>query len=379
MIPLCWVNLPFGQNHPTYLKFVVSMYFAITSQTYKCAPSEKNTHPSPTPAGLLQKHQEEANLPPLHKQRPPPAEHSIHPNTEQRSSAPALPRFIPETGARPRAARTNTLSNERSLAMDFEHLILEKKERVGTITLNRPERFNSFGGRMRQEIVEALEDVAKDPEVRCVVITGVQKWFCTGGDVGEFAGGTTQALEKKATAERHAMCKAVLLINQMEKPVIASVNGTAAGGGCNLALACDIRIASDRARFAQVFVRRGVHPDWGGVYFLPRLVGYAKACELIFSGETVPADEAFRIGMVNKVAPHDGLPAATWEMASRFAGNAPIPIAFAKRGLRNFQKWDLAQALDYESYVLSVCMQSEDIIEGFGAFLEKREPNFKGR
>jgi len=263
--------------------------------------------------------------------------------------------------------------------MNWEHVLLDKKDHVATITLNRPDRYNSFGGLMRQEIVAALEDVAADKDVRCVVITGAGKYFSTGGDVGEFAAGTTKALDAAVSAERPAMCRAVMLINSMEKPVIASVNGTAAGGGCNLALSCDIRIASDKAKFGQVFVRRGVHPDWGGIYFLPRLVGYAKACELIFSGEVVPADEALKIGMVNKVVPHEDLQAATWEMAHRMAHNAPIPVAFAKRGLQNYGKWTLAEALDYECYTLSVCMKSEDIIEGFGAFLEKREPVFKGR
>ncbi|MEW5735286.1 MAG: enoyl-CoA hydratase [Thermodesulfobacteriota bacterium] len=263
--------------------------------------------------------------------------------------------------------------------MAFEHIILEKQNRVAYITLNRPERFNSFGGLMRQEIGAALNDAAEDPEVRCVVITGAGKYFCTGGDVNEFASGTTKALADAPSAARHAMCRAVMLINSMEKPVIASVNGPAAGGGVNLALCCDVIIASDRASFGQVFVRRGVHPDWGGIYFLPRLVGYAKACELIFSGEVVKAEEAYRIGMVNKLVPHEELAAKTREMAEKFATNAPIPIAFAKRGLQNFGKWDLPTALDYESYVLSVCMKTEDIIEGFAAFLEKREPNFKGR
>ncbi len=232
---------------------------------------------------------------------------------------------------------------------------------------------------MRQEIVQALEDVATDTEVRCVVITGAGKHFCTGGDVGEFADGSTKALAPTVSAERHAMSKAVLLINSMEKPVIASVNGAAAGGGCNLALSCDVRIGGDRARFGQVFVRRGVHPDWGGIYFLPRLVGYSKACELLFSGEVVGAEEAFRIGLLNKLVPQEELAEATREMAQKFANNAPIPIAFAKRGLQNYGKWDLSQALDYESYVLSVCMQTEDMIEGFAAFLEKREPVFKGK
>lgn len=262
--------------------------------------------------------------------------------------------------------------------MEYEHILYRDEKNVAWITLNRPERYNAFGGMMRQEILDVLNRVADDENIRVVVITGAGKYFCTGGDVGEFASGETKALAPKISSRRHAMCEAVLTINGMEKPVIAAVNGTAAGGGCNLALACDIRIASEKARFGQVFTRRGVHPDWGGIYFLPRLVGYAKAAELIFSAEIVPADEALKIGMVNKVVPHEELEAATRAMAERIAGNAPIPIAFAKRGLQNFLKWDLPQALDYESWVLDVCMKSEDIIEGFGAFLEKREPRFKG-
>jgi 2-(1,2-epoxy-1,2-dihydrophenyl)acetyl-CoA isomerase len=263
--------------------------------------------------------------------------------------------------------------------MSWEHVLLDKKDGVATVTLNRPEKYNAFAGRMRQEIVEVLDDVAADPHARVVVITGAGKAFCVGGDINEFVSGKTQALETSASSDRHAMCKAVLTINGMEKPVIASVNGVAAGGGCNLALSCDIRIASEKARFGQVFVRRGVHPDWGGIYFLPRLVGYAKAAELIFSGEVVDAQEALKIGMVNQVVSHEELAGTTRELAERMAKNAPIPIAFAKRGLQNFQKWDLPQALDYESYVLEVCKSSEDFMEGFSSFLEKREPVFKGR
>lgn len=263
--------------------------------------------------------------------------------------------------------------------MSREYILLEKQEGVATLTLNRPEKYNAFAGRMRQEILEVIDEAEKDREVRVLVITGAGKAFCVGGDVNEFVSGTTQALEQAVSSERHAMCRAALTINRMEKPVIASVNGVAAGGGCNLALACDIRIASEKARFGQVFVRRGVHPDWGGIYFLPRLVGYGKAAELIFSGEVVDAEEALKIGMVNKVVPHKELAGATRELAERIAKNAPIPIAFAKRGLQNFNKWDLSQALDYESYALEVCKRSEDVLEGFSAFLEKREPVFKGR
>jgi len=262
--------------------------------------------------------------------------------------------------------------------MTWEHVILEKENHIGTITLNRPEKMNAFGGKMRQEIEEVVNEVCNDKNVRVIVITGAGKAFCVGGDVTEFVSGTTKALMDKSPAERPAMSKIVLALNAVEKPVIAAVNGVAAGGGVNLALACDIRIASQKARFGQVFTRRGVHPDWGGSYFLPRLVGYAKACELIFSAEVIDSAEALEIGMVNKVVPHDSLMKSTMEMAGKMAKNAPIPMAFAKRSLQNFYKWDLAQALDFEAYTLGITMSSKDVTEGFTAFLEKREPKFTG-
>jgi 2-(1,2-epoxy-1,2-dihydrophenyl)acetyl-CoA isomerase len=263
--------------------------------------------------------------------------------------------------------------------MSEQQILLNETNHVATLTLNRPERMNAFGGRMRQELVESLEAVRANADIRVVVITGAGKAFCTGGDLQEFADGTVQALSKQATSDRPPMCKAVLAIHEMEKPVIAAVNGVAAGGGCNLALACDIRIASETARFAQVFTRRGLHPDWGGIYFLPRLVGYAKAAELIMSGEIVDAAEALRLGLVNRVVPADELGTATEELAGRIARNAPLPIAFAKRGLQRFGHWDLAQALDYEVYVLEILRKSRDVSEGIAAFLEKRDPDFEGR
>jgi len=264
--------------------------------------------------------------------------------------------------------------------MQWEYVLLDKKDKIATITLNRPEKYNAFAGNMRNEILEAVQDAGTDPEIRVIVITGAgNKAFCTGGDVNEFVSGETKALADTVSSERHTMCKTVLAINSIEKPVIAAVNGVAAGGGCNLALSCDIRIASEKARFGQVFTRRGAFPDWGGIHFLPRLVGYAKAAELLFSGEIIDAREALEIGMVNKVVPHEELLSVTYKMAERMAKNAPIPIAFVKRGLQNFYKTDLPQALDYEAYVLDVCLKSDDFMEGFKSFLEKREPVFKGR
>jgi 2-(1,2-epoxy-1,2-dihydrophenyl)acetyl-CoA isomerase len=262
--------------------------------------------------------------------------------------------------------------------MEREQVLYEKSDGVATITLNRPDKLNAFAGNMREELLDAVESAAIDGEVKVVVITGAGKGFCAGGDVSELASGTN-AKPPTATAERYTMSKIVLAINSMEKPVIASVNGVAVGGGCNLALACDIRIASDRAKFGEAFTKRGVHPDWGGIYFLPRLVGYAKAAELIFTGDLIDAPEALRIGLVNRVVAHDTLQAETVELSRKIARNAPLPIALAKRGLQRFYEMSLAQAVDYEALALSICANSDDMKEGFRAFLEKREPEFRGR
>jgi len=263
--------------------------------------------------------------------------------------------------------------------MGQKFVLLTKSDYVATITLNRPEKLNAFSGKMREDILSSIEDVAADPNVRVVVITGAGKAFCVGGDVNEFVDGTSQAFTRQISSRRPDMNRAVLAITTMEKPVIASVNGAAAGGGCNLALACDIRIAAENARFGQVFTRRGLHPDWGGIYLLPMLVGYARAAELIFSGEVIDAKTALQIGMVNYVVPNEVLSARTDQIARRIADNAPLAIAFAKRGLQKFYRWNLEQALDYETYVQQLLIKSEDVKEGFSAFLEKRDPVFKGR
>ncbi len=263
--------------------------------------------------------------------------------------------------------------------MNWEFVLFEKEGGIGTVTLNRPDSMNALGGGMRQEILAAMEAAVADPEVKVIVITGAGKAFCAGGDVKEFVSGGTRAEATLGFDQRPTRDKVVLLIQSTGKPVIASVNGVAAGGGCNLALACDMRIGSDRARFGQTFVRRGIHPDWGGVWLLPRLVGYAKAAELIFSGEVIDAQEAFRIGLLNKVVPHEELPAATKAFAAKFMKSAPIPVALAKKGLQNLFRFDLAQALDHERFANTFCWNTEDRQEGMKSFVEKREPVFKGK
>lgn len=263
--------------------------------------------------------------------------------------------------------------------MGWENILFSKEEGIGTLTLNRPDSLNALGGNMRQEILAALEAAVADDEIRVIVITGTGKGFCAGGDVKEFVSGTSQTETQLPFDQRPARDKIVLLLQATGKPVIASVNGVAAGGGCNLALACDMRIASDRARFGEVFVRRGIHPDWGGIWFLPRIVGYAKAAELIFSGEVIDAAEALRIGLVNRVVPHEELAAATHEFALKLAKNAPIPIALAKKFLQQFSRLDLGQALDHERFAQEICQHTEDRVEGMKSFVEKRPPVFKGK
>jgi enoyl-CoA hydratase/carnithine racemase len=263
--------------------------------------------------------------------------------------------------------------------MNWEFVLFHKEEGIGTVTLNRPDSMNALGGGMRQEILAAVETAVADPEVKVIVITGAGKAFCAGGDVKEFVSGSTRGEANLSIDQRPTRDKVVLLIQQTGKPVIASVNGVAAGGGCNLALACDMRIASDRARFGETFVRRGVHPDWGGCWFLPRLVGYARAAELIFSGEVIDAQEALRIGLVNKVVPHEELPKATREFARKFMKSAPIPVALAKKALQDYSRIDLVQALDHERLAQSICWNSEDRQEGMKSFVEKRDPVFRGK
>jgi enoyl-CoA hydratase/carnithine racemase len=169
------------------------------------------------------------------------------------------------------------------------------------------------------------------------------------------------------------------MMRDAPKPLIAAVNGAAAGAGMNLALACDIRLASSAARFSQAFVRRGLHPDWGGTYFLPRVVGMAKACELVFTGAIVDADEALRLGIVSAVHAPERLMPAVYELAGRIAAGPPIAIRLARRALYRNQEADLRAALEFETFAQNTCFETEDAREGIRAFVEKREPKFEGR
>src|SRR5262252_3781418 len=237
--------------------------------------------------------------------------------------------------------------------MTYECLLYEVKDGIATLTLNRPDRLNALGGSLRDDLHDAVTRSAADPDVRVMVITGAGKGFCSGGDV-------------KAMREA-------------PQPIIAAVNGAAAGAGMNLALGCDIRIASTAARFTQAFVKRGLHPDWGGTYFLPRVVGTAKACEMIFTGDVIDAAEAERLGIVSRVvAPEELMPAA-YELARRIAAGPPVAIRLAKRSIYASSELDLRAALQVETMAQNICFETEDATEGIRAFGEKRPPVFKGR
>jgi 2-(1,2-epoxy-1,2-dihydrophenyl)acetyl-CoA isomerase len=251
-------------------------------------------------------------------------------------------------------------------------------EGVGTVTLNRPDRLNAFVGDMRDRLADALEALAADDEVRVIVVTGTGRAFCAGADVGYLS----ELVEEERLEEARSLVEAgrrvAKAVVEAPKPVVAALNGPAAGGGANLALACDLRVASERAAIGQTFNRIGLHPDWGGTYFLPRLVGPAKAAELVFTGEMVDAGEAERIGLVNRVVPHERLEGEVEALATRLAGKPRLPVRLAKEGLRRSLSSTLDEMLDHELEAQTECFRSEDAREGIRAFLEKREPEFGG-
>ena len=260
----------------------------------------------------------------------------------------------------------------------FEHVLLQVENGIGTLTLNRPEKLNAFAGRMRQEVTEAVQQMADDPAVRVLVITGAGRAFCAGADIGYMQ----ELTERRDLAAFEALVEAgravVSAIRSTPKPVLASLNGPAAGGGANLALACDLRIASDRATIGQTFNRIGMHPDWGGTFFLPRLVGPSRALELVFNGDMIGADEALRIGLVNRVVPHDTLASEATRWAARLAAKPPLALALAKRAVYASPDHSLSEMLDLELRNQLQCFQSDDAREGLQAFLEKRSPVFAG-
>jgi enoyl-CoA hydratase len=259
--------------------------------------------------------------------------------------------------------------------MAYENLVLERRGRVAIITVNRPEKLNALNIRTRMEILAAFEELAREDEIRVVVITGAgDKAFIAGADINEFAGKT--ALEQREIMRSR---RAFDSVEDFPKPVIAMINGYALGGGCELAMACDVRIASTRAKLGQPEIKLGIIPGGGGTQRLPRLIGEGRAMELILTGDLISAEEAERLGLVNRVVAPEELESTTMEIAGKIAEMSPVALRMAKQAVKNAARLDLRAGLEAELDLFALCFASEDKEEGVRAFIEKRRPEFKGR
>jgi len=261
--------------------------------------------------------------------------------------------------------------------MGYSTLLLDRQGPVARITLNRPDARNALDFTMRRELLAALADLEGDAEARVLVLTGAGGHFCAGGDVKAMRERRHTAAEGRARVE--ALNRMVLRLVDFPRPTIAMVDGYAVGAGCNLALCCDLVVASDRARFGEVFWKIGLVPDGGGTWLLPRAVGLARAKELVFTADIIGAAEAASMGLVNHVVPVAELEGTTRALAERIAAGPPAVLRLAKHMLNRAAASDLRAALDLEAYSQGIAISSEDHQEGLQAFFEKRPPRFTGR
>ena len=274
-----------------------------------------------------------------------------------------------------------------------DDVLIEKHDGIAKITLNRPESLNAMGGALMPMLASFLSDVSSDRSVRCVVLTGAGRAFCAGGDVKGMAAGrdilTTNGSAAAETSAAAALAAGVqtlrasqratsLVLHTMPKPTIAMVNGHAVGAGLSLALACDLRVASENAKLGTIFRNVGFSGDFGGSYFLQKLVGSGKARELYFTGEVLSAADAMAIGMVNRVVPHERLEEETMALAAQLASGPTLAYARMKENLNRGEDCDLPTLLDQEALNMSLSGQSNDHREAAKAFVEKRAPTFKG-
>ena len=257
-------------------------------------------------------------------------------------------------------------------------ILVDISENIATVTLNRPEKLNALSGEMMEGLVPVIEGLAEDKDVRCVVVTGAGRGFCAGGDIAGMASGETIPNERPVPRLRR-LEETSRLLHEMPKPTIAMVNGPAAGAGLSIALACDIRIAGESARFGTAFVRIGFSGDFGGTWMLQRLVGPARARELYFTGELIDAREAERIGLVNRVVPDDQLAGETRALAERIAKGPPIALARMKQNMNLGLRSDFSTLLDAEAEGMIMTGMTVDNREAVKAFLEKRKATFHGR
>ena len=259
----------------------------------------------------------------------------------------------------------------------YQTLLVERDGAIATITLNRPQVRNALDLVMRQELMGALDEVEADGDVRVLVLTGAGGHFCAGGDVKTMRERRHTSAEGRARVEM--LNRFIIRLVNFPRPTVAMVAGVAVGAGCNLALACDLVVAAADAKFGEVFAKIGLVPDGGGTYLLPRLIGLARAKELIFTADIIEAAEALRLGLINRVVPAGELAPATRALAERIAAGPPLALRMAKELVNRAAASDLETALNLEAFAQGTAIASEDHQEGVAAFFEKRRPRFTGR
>lgn len=263
--------------------------------------------------------------------------------------------------------------------MDGHSILFQEDAGVAKIILNRPRALNVLDSAMIEELSDSLKKVADAPQIRVLILTGSGRAFCFGADLSEFC---QAQIQKDCRPIEKLLEKAqalILSLAEMPKPTIAALNGFASGLGLDLALACDLRIATDRVKVSEAFVSLGLVPDGGGTFFLPRLVGSGKAAEMIFTGEPLTSQEAERIGLINRVVPAPELEKTVQDLARRLAKGPSLAIRAAKQALKRNLQGNLADALKVEAHFQKMCLQSADHQEAVGAFAERREPVFQGK
>lgn len=256
--------------------------------------------------------------------------------------------------------------------MTYETLIFEKKDNIRVITLNRPERLNAMNFQIAVDLESVIAEIEEDEQARAVILTGAGRAFSAGGDIKDMADPNA----KNPPLGRYIFFNKV---EDVSKPVIAAINGICIGGGLELALCCDFRITSDAAKFGQAEVKLGIMPGGGGTARLPRLIGPGRAKEFLYFGDFIDAQEAYRIGLVNKVVPPEGLMDEAMKWARELAERPPLSLKMIKDCVNIGMQMDLLSAIDYEAKCAKMLFTTEDSVEGTTAFVEKRKPNFKGR
>src|SRR5512135_1695931 len=263
--------------------------------------------------------------------------------------------------------------------MEFTLVRYECDQHIATITLNRPEVRNALNREAYAQLEGAFRQAQRDPEVRCILLTGADPSFCSGDDVKAIMlGAEREGTIAQLREVRPRPTPAAMAVLECDRPVIAAVNGPAVGWGMDLALFCDIRIASDRAKFGELFIKRGLIADLGGLWRLPQVVGPSRAAELLFTGDVIDAREAERIGLVSRTVPHDQLLPAARELGQRIAANAPLALRYMKEGLRLATAGDVHEIGAYVGNTLAYLFTTEDHREGALSFVERRAPVFKG-